>query len=227
MDNRFSHIRVALDGPSGAGKSTIAKEVAKRTGLIYVDTGALYRTVGLYAAEHGISADDTDGIISRLPHIEIKLAYEDGAQKVYLNGSSVGDKIRTENASYYASAVSKIPEVRAFLLGIQKKLADEGGVIMDGRDIGTVIIPNAELKVFMTASTEERARRRHKEQIEKGINVSYEEVLDAIIKRDRQDSEREAAPLKPADDAVIFVNDGYGIEGSAEYIIKLMEEKTK
>ena len=116
MDNRFSHIRVALDGPSGAGKSTIAKEVAKRTGLIYVDTGALYRTVGLYAAEHGISADDTDGIISCLPHIEIKLAYEDGAQKVYLNGSSVGDKIRTENASYYASAVSKIPEVRAFLL---------------------------------------------------------------------------------------------------------------
>ncbi len=227
MDNRFSHIRVALDGPSGAGKSTIAKEVAKRTGLIYVDTGALYRTVGLYAAEHGISADDTDGIISCLPHIKIKLAYEDGAQKVYLNGSSVGDKIRTENASYYASAVSKIPEVRAFLLGIQKKLADEGGVIMDGRDIGTVIIPNAELKVFMTASTEERARRRHKEQIEKGINVSYEEVLDAIIKRDKQDSEREAAPLKPADDAVIFVNDGYGIEGSAEYIIKLMEEKTK
>lgn len=227
MDNRFSHIRVALDGPSGAGKSTIAKEVAKRTGLIYVDTGALYRTVGLYAAEHGISADDTDRIISCLPHIEIKLAYEDGAQKVYLNGSSVGDKIRTENASYYASAMSKIPEVRAFLLGIQKKLADEGGVIMDGRDIGTVIIPNAELKVFMTASTEERARRRHKEQIEKGINVSYEEVLDAIIKRDKQDSEREAAPLKPADDAVIFVNDGYGIEGSAEYIIKLMEEKTK
>ena len=227
MDNRFSHIRVALDGPSGAGKSTIAKEVAKRTGLIYVDTGALYRTVGLYAAEHGISTDDTDGIISCLPHIKIKLAYEDGAQKVYLNGSSVGDKIRTENASYYASAVSKIPEVRAFLLGIQKKLADEGGVIMDGRDIGTVIIPNAELKVFMTASTEERARRRHKEQIEKGINVSYEEVLDAIIKRDKQDSEREAAPLKPADDAVIFVNDGYGIEGSAEYIIKLMEEKTK
>ena len=226
MDNRFSHIRVALDGPSGAGKSTIAKEVAKRTGLIYVDTGALYRTVGLYAAEHGISADDTEGIISCLPHIEIKLAYENGAQKVYLNGSSVGDKIRTENASYYAS-VSKIPEVRAFLLGIQKKLADEGGVIMDGRDIGTVIIPNAELKVFMTASTEERARRRHKEQIEKGINVSYEEVLDAIIKRDKQDSEREAAPLKPADDAVIFVNDGYGIEGSAEYIIKLMEEKTK
>ena len=227
MDNRFSHIRVALDGPSGAGKSTIAKEVAKRTGLIYVDTGALYRTVGLYAAEHGISADDTEGIISCLPHIKIKLAYEDGAQKVYLNGSSVGDKIRTENASYYASAVSKIPEVRAFLLGIQKKLADDGGVIMDGRDIGTVIIPNAELKVFMTASTEERARRRHKEQIEKGINVSYEEVLDAIIKRDKQDSEREAAPLKPADDAVIFVNDGYGIEGSAEYIIKLMEEKTK
>lgn len=220
-------MRVALDGPSGAGKSTIAKEVAKRTGLIYVDTGALYRTVGLYVSEHGVEKDDTDGIISSLPEIAIKLGYSDGVQVVYLNGENVGDKIRTENASAYASAVSKIPEVRAFLLDIQKKLADEGGVIMDGRDIGTVIMPNAELKIFMTATPEERARRRHKEQTEKGIDVSFDEVLDAIIKRDRQDSEREAAPLKPADDAVMFVNDNYDIAGSAEYIINLMEEKLK
>ncbi len=220
-------MRVALDGPSGAGKSTIAKEVAKRTGLIYVDTGALYRTVGLYVSEHGVKKDDTDGIISSLPEIEIKLGYSDGVQVVYLNGENVGDKIRTENASAYASAVSKIPEVRAFLLDIQKKLANEGGVIMDGRDIGTVIMPDAELKIFMTATAEERAKRRHKEQTEKGIDVSYEEVLDAIIKRDRQDSEREAAPLRPADDAVMFVNDNYDIAGSAEYIINLMEEKLK
>ena len=227
MNNRFSHIRVALDGPSGAGKSTIAKEVAKRTGLIYVDTGALYRTVGLYVSEHGIASTDRDGIIACLPSIDIKLAYENGEQKVYLNGECVGNKIRTENASVYSSAVSKIPEVREFLLGIQKNLAHDGGVIMDGRDIGTVIMPEAEIKVFMTASPEVRAQRRYEEQLAKGINVSYEEILDAIIKRDRQDSERDTAPLKPADDAVIFYNDNHGIEECAEYIIKLMEEKTR
>lgn len=220
----LTKLRVALDGPSGAGKSTIAKAVAAKTGLVYVDTGALYRTVGLYASIHGIAMDDTQGIIDSLPDIEIKLAYENGAQCVYLCGEAVGDRIRTEEASAYASAVSKIPEVRAFLLDMQKKIAAGGGVIMDGRDIGTVIIPDAEVKVFMTASPEERARRRHKEQLEKGIEVSYEEVLGNIIARDKQDSEREAAPLKPADDAVIFVNDGYGIEGSADYIIGLMRE---
>ncbi len=225
MNNNFSHLRVALDGPSGAGKSTIAKEVAKRTGLIYVDTGALYRTVGLYVSEHNIACDDKDGIIACLPDIDIKLAYENGEQKVYLNGECVGNKIRTENASVYSSAVSKIPEVREFLLGLQRSLAHGGGVIMDGRDIGTVIMPEAEVKVFMTASPEVRAKRRYDEQISKGIDVSYEEILDAIIKRDRQDSERDTAPLKPAEDAVIFYNDDCGIEKCAEYIIKLMEEK--
>lgn len=220
----LTKLRVALDGPSGAGKSTVAKSVAARTGLVYVDTGALYRTVGLYAASHGIAMNDTQGIIKSLPDIDIKLAYENGTQCVYLCGEAVGDRIRTEEASAYASAVSKIPEVRAFLLDMQKKIASEGGVIMDGRDIGTVIIPDAEIKVFMTASSEERARRRHREQTEKGIEVSYEEVLENIIARDKQDSEREAAPLKPADDAVIFINDGYGVEDSADYIIGLMRK---
>lgn len=220
----FSKIRVALDGPSGAGKSTIAKAVAAKTGLVYVDTGALYRTVGLYVAEHGIAMDDTQGIVSCLGDIVIKLAYENGKQCVYLCGEAVGDKIRTENASAYASAVSKVPEVRTFLLDMQKNIAKEGGVIMDGRDIGTVIIPDAEVKVFMTATAEERARRRYKEQCEKGLSVTYEEVLEAIIARDKQDSERETAPLKPADDAVMFVNDNYDIEGSAEYIIDLMKK---
>ena len=227
MDNRFSHIRVALDGPSGAGKSTIAKEVAKRTGLIYVDTGALYRTVGLYAAEHGISADDTDGIISCLPHIEIKLAYEDGAQKVYLNGSSVGDKIRTENASYYASAVSKIPEVRAFLLGIQKKLADEGGGIMDGRDIGTVVLPDADLKIYLTASAEERARRRCLELSERGTPKAYEEVLREINERDYQDMHRDIAPLREAADAVHFDTSKLNFEESERALLNLIQEKLK
>lgn len=220
----LNKLRVALDGPSGAGKSTIAKAVAARTGLVYVDTGALYRTVGLYAAQHGIAMDDTQGIINSLKDIEIKLAYKNGSQCVYLCGEAVGDKIRTETASAYASAVSKLPEVRAFLLDMQKNIAKDGGVIMDGRDIGTVIMPDAEVKVFMTATTEERARRRYKEQIEKGLDVYYEDVLEAIIARDKQDSEREAAPLKPADDAVMFVNDGYDIEGSAEYIINVMKQ---
>ncbi len=218
----FSKIRVALDGPSGAGKSTIAKAVAAKTGLIYVDTGALYRTVGLYAIEKGISHLDTEAIVAMLPKVDVDLAYEEGRQCVYLNGEAVGDRIRTEEASLYASAVSKIPAVRAFLLDMQRKLAAKGGVIMDGRDIGTVIMPDAEVKIFMTATAEERARRRHKEQVEKGIEVTFEEVLEAINARDKQDSEREAAPLKAAEDAHYFVNDGYNVEESADYIIDLM-----
>ena len=216
-------LRVALDGPSGAGKSTIAKAVARKSGLVYVDTGALYRTVGLYMARHGIAKDDVPGIVGALADVEIELAYEDGRQVVRLCGEDVGDSIRTEEASLYASAVSKLPEVRAFLLDMQRNLAKKGGVIMDGRDIGTVIIPDAEVKVFMTATAEERARRRYLEQREKGIDATYEEILDAIIRRDREDTEREASPLKPAPDAVEFVNDSYGVEESADYIIGLMK----
>ena len=223
-NSRFSRIRVALDGPSGAGKSTVAKAVARKTGLVYVDTGALYRTVGLFAAQNGIAHDDSVGIVECLDKIDIKLAYENGSQKVYLCGEEVGDKIRTENASLYASAVSKVPEVRAFLLEMQKKLAHEGGVIMDGRDIGTVIIPDAELKIFMTATPEERARRRFLEQKEKGLDVTYDDILESIVQRDKQDSERETAPLKPADDAIIFTNDGYNVDECADYIVQLMEE---
>lgn len=220
----YQKLRVALDGPSGAGKSTIAKAVAAKTGLVYVDTGALYRTVGLYMAENGIAMEDEAGIIAALPKVDVDLTYEDGKQQVKLNDVHVGDRIRTETASAYASAVSKIPEVRAFLLDMQKKIAARGGVIMDGRDIGTVIIPDAEVKIFMTATAEERARRRYKEQIEKGLNVTFEEVLENIIARDKQDSEREAAPLKKADDAIEFVNDGYDIDQSADYIVSIMKK---
>ena len=218
-------IRIALDGPSGAGKSTIAKKIAEKIGLVYVDTGALYRTIGLYSIENGIDSEDTAAIIASLEKIDLRLAYEDGCQKVYLNGCDVGNKIRTPQASKYASAVSKIPEVRAFLLGVQRNIAAEGGVIMDGRDIGTVIMPDAELKVFMTATPEARATRRCLELQEKGMPQPYEEVLSDIIARDKADREREASPCVPADDAVMFVNDEYGIEESADYIIGLIENK--
>ena len=218
-------IRIALDGPSGAGKSTIAKKVAEKLGLVYVDTGALYRTVGLYSIENGIDCEDTAGIIASLEKIDLRLAYEDGVQKVYLNGSDVGNRIRTPQASKYASAVSKIPEVRAFLLDVQRNLAAEGGVIMDGRDIGTVIMPDAELKVFMTATPEARATRRCLELEEKGMPQPYEEVLADIIARDKNDRERVASPCVPAPVAVEFVNDEYGIEESADYIIGLIDRK--
>lgn len=219
----YSKIRIALDGPSGAGKSTIAKKIAEKIGLVYVDTGALYRSIGLYSLENGIATDDTEAIKATLDKIDIRLAYEDGAQKVYLNGVDVGNRIRTPEASKYASAVSKIPEVRAFLLDVQRNIAAKGGVIMDGRDIGTVIIPDAELKVFMTATPEARADRRCKELEEKGMPQPYEEVLRDIIERDRADREREASPCVPAEDAVQFVNDNYGIEESADYIIGLIK----
>lgn len=218
-------IRIALDGPSGAGKSTIAKAIAAKMGIVYVDTGALYRTVGLWVMQNGVAIDDTDGIIALLPSVEIELLYRDGEQVVLLHGEAVGNKIRTPEASMYASAVSKIPAVREKLLGLQKELAAKGGVIMDGRDIGTVIIPDAELKVFMTATLEERARRRFKELCEKGMETTYEEVLADMEARDKNDRERESAPCVPADDAVLFVNDGYTVETSAEYIIELAKNK--
>lgn len=221
----ISRIRVALDGPSGAGKSTVAKLLAAKMGYIYVDTGALYRTCGLYAMENGVDKDDRDGIIALLDTIDVQLIYENGEQHVLLNGGDVGGKIRTPEASMYASAVSKIPEVRAYLLALQKKIAEKGGVVMDGRDIGTVIMPDAEVKVFMTASEKERARRRHKELLEKGETVTFDEVLADMIQRDKNDSERETAPLKPADDAVMFVNDGYDAEASADYIMELIRKK--
>ena len=218
----FGKLRVALDGPSGAGKSTIAKRIAEKTGLIYVDTGALYRTVGLWTMQNGVAADDTAGIIALLDSLDIALTWKDGVQVVLLAGEPVGDKIRTPDASFYASAVSKIPEVRQHLLNLQLDLAHKGGVIMDGRDIGTVIMPFAEVKVFMTATLPARAKRRFLELQAKGLPDTYEEVLADMEARDRNDRERETAPCVPAEDAVQFVNDDYGIEESADYIIALM-----
>ena len=225
----MKHINVAIDGPGGAGKSTISKSVAKRLGIIYVDTGALYRTVGYFARENGLSVDDakvSELITPLLDKINIEIAYVDGSQHVILNGEDLGDKIRQPAISMYASACSSVGNVRAFLLEAQKKLARENSVIMDGRDIGTVILPNADVKIFMTASDEARAMRRYNELIAKGQDVKFEDVLRELVERDRADSSRAVAPLKPADDAHIFDNSDYDFDASVEYIINYIAEKT-
>lgn len=225
----MKHINIAIDGPGGAGKSTISKEIARRLGIIYVDTGALYRTVGYYAREKGLSVEDvkiSDKITPLLADINIEIAYVDGTQHVILNGEDLGDKIRQPDISMYASACSSVGNVRAFLLEAQKKLARENSVIMDGRDIGTVILPDADVKIFLTASNEARAERRFLELQAKGVEVKYEDVLRELNERDAADSSRAVAPLKPAPDAHIFDNSGYVFEGSVEYILNYVKEKT-
>ena len=222
-------IAIAIDGPGGAGKSTISKEIAKRAGIVYVDTGALYRTVGYYAREQGLSVDDakkSDKMTPLLDDITVELVYQDGAQHVYLNGEDLGDKIRQPDISMYASAVSSVPSVRAFLLETQKEIARRQSVIMDGRDIGTVILPNADIKVFLTASNEARAERRYKELVAKGVEVKYEDVLAELIERDAADSGRDIAPAIAAPDAIIFDNSNYTFEESVEYIMNLINQKT-
>lgn len=225
-------IGIAIDGPSGAGKSTIAKALAKEFGYIYVDTGAIYRTVGLYMYRIGVSTEDTAGIEQNLPDVRFELKYENGEQKMYLCGEDVSDKIRTPIIAKYASVVSAVPSVRAFLLETQKKLARENDVIMDGRDIGTVILPNADVKIFLTASAESRADRRVKQLAEKGEIVGYEETLAAIRERDARDSGRDVAPLKPAEDAITLDTSSYTLAESiaaAKKIVegRLAEKKTK
>ncbi len=225
----MKHINIAIDGPGGAGKSTISKEIAKRLGIIYVDTGALYRTVGYYARENGLSVEDvkvSDKITPLLANINIEIAYVDGTQHVILNGEDLGDKIRQPDISMYASACSSVGNVRAFLLEAQKKLARENSVIMDGRDIGTVILPDADVKIFLTASNEARAERRFLELQAKGVDVKYEDVLRELNERDAADSSRAVAPLKPAADAHIFDNSGYVFEGSVAYILNYIKDKT-
>jgi len=225
----MKHINVAIDGPGGAGKSTISKAVAKRLGIIYVDTGALYRTIGYFARENGLSVADakvSELITPLLERINIEIAYVDGAQHVILNGEDLGDKIRQPDISMYASACSSVGTVRAFLLEAQKKLARENSVIMDGRDIGTVILPDADVKIFLTASDEARAMRRFKELTEKGQDVKYEDVFKELVERDRADSSRAVAPLKPADDAHFFDNSNYDFDASVQYIIDYIAEKT-
>lgn len=219
-------IAIAIDGPAGAGKSSLSKEVAKELSFIYVDTGALYRTIGLAASRKGLKKEDKAEIISMLNDIDVKLSFNDeGTQIVLLNGEDVSSYIRTPEASMFASAVSAIPEVRAFLLDLQRNMAKSDNVIMDGRDIGTVVLPDAKIKIFLTASPEKRAMRRHKENIEKGIDSTYEEVLKDVNQRDYQDSHREIAPLKPAEDSVLVDTSDYDFEGSKELLLKVIKER--
>ncbi len=219
--------QIALDGPSGAGKSTLAKILAAKLGYVYVDTGALYRTVGLYASRNGISSEKPEGVIARLPEIKIDLRYIDGAQHVLLGGEDVSEAIRTPEISHYASAVSALPEVRAFLLGLQKEIAATRDVIMDGRDIGTVILPNADVKIFLTSSPLARAKRRQKELAEKGIVQTVEEVLADMKARDKRDSSRATAPLKKAEDAIELDNSEMTLEGTVNAALAIIEEKLK
>lgn len=217
-------INIAIDGPAGAGKSSTAKLVAKKLGYIYVDTGALYRTVGLYSIRKGIDTKDSEKVIATLSDIKVEIKFVDGSQHVFLNGEDVSEAIRTPEASMGASNVSAIPKVREFLFDLQRSIAAENNCIMDGRDIGTVVLPNADVKIFLTASAEERAKRRYKEMLEKGEKIDYNEILEDINKRDYQDSHREIAPLKQADDAIYVDNGCYDLEGGAEYLLKIIRE---
>ena len=220
-------ISIAIDGPSGAGKSTISRAAAKLFGFIYVDTGAIYRTIGLAAKLRGIDVSDNETVISMLPELRIELRYNDaGEQCMLLDGADVSRDIRLPEVSMLASKVSAIPEVREYLVDMQRKMAELHDVVMDGRDIGTVILPNADLKIFLTAGAEDRARRRYEELLQKGVETTFKSVLDDLIKRDEQDTMRAAAPLKAADDAVILDTSGNTLEQSVSEVCRLISEKT-
>lgn len=218
-------IKIAIDGPSGAGKSTLAKRLSKKLGFIYVDTGALYRAVGLYIFENSIPVTSPESIVAALDNIDIGLEFCDGVQKVYLNGRDVGDEIRRPEISMYASTVSAIPAVRKFLLDKQRDIAEKNNVIMDGRDIGTVIMPDAQVKIYLVSSAEKRAERRYKELVEKGIDISYAEVLSDMTKRDEQDSTRAASPALPAEDAVFLDNSGLTLDETLNEALRIVCEK--
>ena len=218
-------ISVAIDGPSGAGKSTIARRVAGELEFLYIDTGALYRSIGYYVLKQGKDPEKKEDVTGSLPGIRLELRHVDGIQRVFLNEEDVSDNIRTPAVSMAASQVSAVPEVRAFLLELQRDMARKNNVIMDGRDIGTVVLPNASLKIFLTADPEDRARRRYEELVEKGEAVTYEEVLRDVIQRDYNDSHREIAPLRQAPDAVLANTTGFPLEKSVALIRSLVEER--
>ncbi len=218
-------ISVAIDGPAGAGKSTLARKAAAELGYIYVDTGALYRTVGLKFSKMGADTELNCDIPSVLNTTTVDIRFVNGEQRVFLDGEDVSEEIRTPVASMMASSVSAKSEVRAFLLEMQRKLARENDVLMDGRDIGTVVLPNATVKIFLTASAEERARRRYDELIGKGMNVTFKDVYDDMVKRDYADSHREIAPLKQAEDAVLADTTGLTPEQSLALILKIVKDR--
>lgn len=218
-------INIAIDGPAGAGKSTIAKSLAHMLGFIYVDTGALYRAVGLNALRMGYDTKDEKLVTSTLNKIEVELKFINGAQKIYLNNDDVSEDIRTPQASMAASNVSAIASVREYLFDLQQNIAMKNNCIMDGRDIGTVVLPNAQVKIFLTASVEERASRRYKELVEKNIEIDYNSVLEEMEQRDFQDSNRKIAPLKPADDAIIVDTTNKSLPQVISDIKNIVEER--
>lgn len=218
-------VAIAIDGPAGAGKSTIARKLAEKTGYIYVDTGALYRTVALSISRKGIDPLDISAVVAHIAEIAVDIKYIDGEQRVILNGEDVSELIRTPEVSMTASVTSAIPEVRAFLLGLQRKLAKEHNVVMDGRDIATVVLPDAKVKVFLTASPEIRARRRYDELVLKGQKVEFDDVLADIIKRDAQDMNREVAPLKPSAESVIVDTSDLDLEGAVNAMQNVIKER--
>lgn len=218
-------VAIALDGPAGAGKSSIAKRVAKALDFIYVDTGALYRTIGLAATRKGVDPKASEEVEKLLSEITVDLNFNDkGEQIVLLDGEDVSEFIRTPEASMMASKISAVPSVRAYLLDLQRNMAKAHNVIMDGRDIGTVVLPDAKVKIFLTASPEARSQRRYKELCEKGMDVKYEDILKDVITRDYNDSHRETAPLKPAEDCVMVDTTELDFEQSVEKIISVIKE---
>ena len=218
-------MNIAIDGPAGAGKSTIARAAAKTLGYIYVDTGALYRAVGVYSLRKGLDTKNPETVAATLSHIQVELKFQDGVQHVFLNGEDVSEEIRTPKASMAASDVSAVPAVRQFLFDLQRDIAAKNNCIMDGRDIGTVVLPGAEVKIFLTASPEARAVRRFRELQEKGAADTYEEVLADLAERDYNDSHRAVAPLKPAEDSVLVDTSALTPSESVEKIIEVIKEK--
>lgn len=219
---------ISVDGPSGAGKSTLARMLAEALGYLYVDTGAIYRTVGLYARRRDISLADIGAVTDCLGRFSIDMRHGgDGLQHMYLDGEDVTEAIRAPEVSMYASAVSALPEVRSFLMDMQRDMAKRHNVIMDGRDIGTVVLPQADVKIFLTATAEDRARRRHRELAARGIETDYQQVLNELILRDKNDSERTAAPLRRAEDALLVDTTGNSLEESFDVLLQTIKERLK
>ncbi len=217
---------IAIDGPAGAGKSTIARKVAADLSIIYVDTGAMYRAIGAYAIRKDVATNDAEGVAALLPEIRLELTYsEELGQRIYLNGEDVSAEIRLPEMGMAASNVSAIPAVRSFLLEEQRSMARRQSVIMDGRDIGTVVLPDAQVKIFLTAAPEERARRRWKEFSEKGLPDTYEEILEDVKRRDHQDMNRPIAPLKQAEDALLLDSSALNFEETVAKVKEIIKEK--
>ena len=218
-------MKIAIDGPAGAGKSATAKALAKKLGFIYVDTGALYRGIGLYVIRKGAKASAIEEVVPLLAEIKIEMKHIDGEQHIFLNGEDVSGFIRTESVSAAASDVSAIPAVRDFLFDMQRDIAEKNSVVMDGRDIGTVVLPEAELKIFLTAKPEVRAQRRMNQLAEKGIEANFEDVLADVIQRDYNDTNRDFRPLKLAEDGILLDNSEMNFEETLEKIISLAKER--